>query len=588
MAVQTLSLRILAFVGTVAGVASAQATTYYVALNGNDRNPGTTAAAPMQNIKTAIDIAQNGDTILLAPGTYGNAKNTNLGFGGKRLTLRSQAGAANTIIDGSAQTAYVISGTEQVTFSGLTFVNCNRALHIKSQANVYNCVFSACWGREGGAIMIDVNARSMISGSTFDDCSGTKGGAVNNHFGSATITRCTFRGNRSVNYGGAVSAFGPTTIDHCSFRENHSYDEGAIAIGHQVRISNSTFLGNTADRWGGAIGLMVPGDDGTLVLESSTFVGNFAGNADGREYGYANADAGGAIHAVGRDTRDENLRIVNSTFVNNGLGAIRSRGSGTNIFNCIIRGDQGPAIGANDSQYGNHTRITVTNSNISGGYAGTGNFDADPMFVRNPGEDAYPYGDLHLKPGSPCLDAGTDEILLPGTDLDDQVRLFGLRPDLGAYEAQPTSLFQNYEGSYFVIYNANSRMVLQDNGSGSQASQADFRALQANQQWCIVPIAGKPGDYRIVNRATGADLDVFWISTADDAVVGTCGWNGGTNQVWSLPALGNSTFKVINRNSGKLLQVSDGRAPSGTGLTQKSDVGGANNNQQWIIVQYLP
>lgn len=588
MAATTFSLRILALVGAAAGVASAQAATYYVALDGNDRNAGTAVSAPKQNIKSAIDVAQNGDTIILAPGTYGNTKNSDLSFGGKRLTLRSQAGAAKTIIDGSAHTAYTITGNDNVTLSGLTFTNCNRALYIKSQASIYNCVFSGCWGTVGGGLMVDVNARATIVGCTFDDCSGTKGGAIANHFGTVTINQCSFRGNRATWYGGAVSAFGPTSIDRCSFRENHSEYAGAVVVGDKVRITNSTFLGNTADQWGGAVGLMLPGADGILTLESSLFVGNSAANVDGREYGYANADAGGAIHAVGRDTLEENLRIVNSTFVNNGLGAIRSRGSGTNIINCIIRGDQGAAIGANDRQYGNSTRIKVSYSNISGGYAGEGNVDVDPKFVRNPGEPSYPYGDLHLQANSPCRNAGTASVVLPGTDLDDQARIYGLLPDMGAYETQPTSQFQNYPGSYFVIYNANSRMVLQDNGAGSQASQADFRSLQANQQWTIVPIEGQPGNYRIVNRGTGADLDVFWISKDENAIVGTCGWNGGSNQVWSLPSLGNWTYELINRNSGKLLQVPNGSANAGTGVTQQSEAAGTNNNQQWIIVQHLP
>ena len=62
--------------------------------------------------------------------------------------------------------------------------------------------------------------------------------------------------------------------------------------------------------------------------------------------------------------------------------------------------------------------IQDENSNdvtIPFGGAGNGNIDDDPMFVREPndGGDGWgvggndDYGDLHLRPGSPCIDAGS-------------------------------------------------------------------------------------------------------------------------------------------------------------------------------------
>jgi hypothetical protein len=44
----------------------------------------------------------------------------------------------------------------------------------------------------------------------------------------------------------------------------------------------------------------------------------------------------------------------------------------------------------------------ITYSDVQGGYEGSGNIDADPLFV-----DAG-NGDLHLELGSPCIDVGNN------------------------------------------------------------------------------------------------------------------------------------------------------------------------------------
>jgi len=60
----------------------------------------------------------------------------------------------------------------------------------------------------------------------------------------------------------------------------------------------------------------------------------------------------------------------------------------------------------------------VTYSNIQGSYPGEGNIDADPLFV-NP-----VMGDYHLRPGSPCIDAGNSSVPgLPLTDFEGDPRI---------------------------------------------------------------------------------------------------------------------------------------------------------------------
>ena len=80
-----------------------------------------------------------------------------------------------------------------------------------------------------------------------------------------------------------------------------------------------------------------------------------------------------------------------------------------------------------------------------GGHAGIGNINVNPKFVD------YLNGNLHLRPSSPCIDAGRNSYLPQSitTDIDGNPRFidrpqtpdtaFGTPPivDMGAYEFQP-------------------------------------------------------------------------------------------------------------------------------------------------------
>lgn len=65
------------------------------------------------------------------------------------------------------------------------------------------------------------------------------------------------------------------------------------------------------------------------------------------------------------------------------------------ITNCILYGDAGGEIVSSTS-----AAPTVTYCDVQGGFAGTGNISADPLFVNAA-------GDLHLRPDSPCRGGGT-------------------------------------------------------------------------------------------------------------------------------------------------------------------------------------
>jgi predicted outer membrane repeat protein len=247
-------------------VASASGGTHVVDLSGG---------SDYLTIQEGITAAVDGDTVLVAPGTYTGVANRDLDFEGKDIVLVSQEGPELTVIDCEAAGRGILfqSGEGPSTrLSGFTVTNASDFFGagiycVGASPSIDDCAFTSNTAAQaGGAMLIVANSSPAITdcvfvGNSAHDATGSGGGAVYcEQFSTPTFTSCTFEGNTADLNGGAVCVFfaGPTfqmcvfrgnsasnlggcimaganaspTLDTCTFVENEAY-EGAVMFASQ-------------------------------------------------------------------------------------------------------------------------------------------------------------------------------------------------------------------------------------------------------------------------------------------------------------------------------------------------------------------
>ncbi|MCU0463692.1 MAG: hypothetical protein MUF38_03890 [Anaerolineae bacterium] len=262
--------------------------------------------------------------------------------------------------------------------------------------------------------------------------SNLSGGAIYVLNSNLSLERVTMSSNVTLSEGGGLFADGSTlTIRDSTFTNNTSPRGGALAVQFiTLNMVNTTVAGNMADGDGG--GMSVLGGSSQVQVVNSLFSGNVSG-----------FEGGGLKVITGA------VNVINSTFVGNtaqvGGGGIYNNFN-LNLTNSIVWGNNGGAV---TSDIGVQT--TVSTSLVEGGANGTGNLDADPLFISPVDASSAPTteGNYRLQDNSPAINAGnsaalpadsfdldgdSDTIELLPLDADRMQRVVGGSVDMGAYE----------------------------------------------------------------------------------------------------------------------------------------------------------
>ena len=226
--------------------------------------------ADQSTIQTGIDAAMGGDLVLVSPGTYVE----NINFLGKAITLQSETGAENTVIDGNQNGSVVLfdSGeTQESVLDGFTIRNgtgtyleiSGKWFHFgggilcatSSSPKIMNCsIIDNHCAIAGGVAFIEASSATITNCEIFNNRAELKngpGGGIYCYFSSPTITNCRIFGNESGHSGGGIySDESSPTIANCLIVENTAGQPGGgIYINHSssTTITNCTISANSAE-----------------------------------------------------------------------------------------------------------------------------------------------------------------------------------------------------------------------------------------------------------------------------------------------------------------------------------------------------
>ncbi|MCX6246254.1 MAG: T9SS type A sorting domain-containing protein [Bacteroidetes bacterium] len=297
-------------------------------------------------IQQAINASVNGDTIVVAPGTYFE----NINFRGRNVLLTS-------LFYLDRDTSYITS----------TIINGSTP----ADPDTASCVIFNS-GEDSTAILQGFTLMGGL-GTQWVDIHGAgifrEGGGVIIELSSPTVRFNIIRNNQAINTqnmngaGGGGIRIGdgnPVIEDNIITGNQGQYGPGIVLNYTGCRIRNNIIAGNSGGlTYNGGSGIWMAGDHSLnlpKIIENNTIVNN-----------YANAGATGGIAL---------LSATNVTLRNN------------IIWGNIPEAQQIKPAGST---------FTVDWCDVQGGFTGDGNLNEDPQFDP---------GCYTLNPGSPCIDAG--------------------------------------------------------------------------------------------------------------------------------------------------------------------------------------
>ncbi len=301
--------------------------------------------------------------------------------------------------------------------------------------------------QNGGAIYASGSARVELDGAEFgsvnngNEATSGSGGAVYLSGSTLIADNTVFRNNSAADNGGAIAAFTSTVVLDADYPA--AATQAAAGEGDRLSLAGTGPQATACLPTSGQCSSLHDNTAGTVVTQTGSGGAVFSSDSAlsvNQTYLHRNTAArGGAIYQAGATARGNisntlvysntstaafgagiraaggAMTITHATLANNVGGAGFSPGSASSrVYNTIIWGNSSAAFGA----------LTEALCNIDQG--GTAGPSSNPLFAG-----AGALEDYRLLYGSPALDACNTGA---SVDINNRVRPFGVRYDMGAHE----------------------------------------------------------------------------------------------------------------------------------------------------------
>ena len=230
----------------------------YVSNEGSDLNEGN-VLNPFESIQQAINVSNDGDTIIVNPGLY----QENLSIEDKSIMITSLE-----FINGDTSfiTSTIITGN----------TNYQSAFNYRNSNGV------------NGVIDPVLNGFSILNSANIDtnNSSGT-GGGISSYNSRLTMSNLIVSNNTAFSGGGVYANNSSITISNCKIISNNAIANpndyalggGGISGSGSIIIINSEILGNETDSYGGGIALTNPGN--SIEISNTLIANNIAKKGGG-------------------------------------------------------------------------------------------------------------------------------------------------------------------------------------------------------------------------------------------------------------------------------------------------------------------